>query len=176
MSQITIIQASDSETRDTEMEIRWGISESPFGKMFLALSPRGITHLSFFDDDESESIAVLRRDWPKARLVRDDSPAREFNAGKSHRLHVIGTPFQIRVWKALLEIPEGGLSTYGRLAEKIGMPGASRAVGNAVGANRISLIIPCHRVIRADGGLGGYRWGPGRKKEILAAEGSLIQP
>jgi AraC family transcriptional regulator of adaptative response/methylated-DNA-[protein]-cysteine methyltransferase len=89
----------------------------------------------------------------------------------THRLHVKGTPFQIRVWRALLGIPEGSLSTYGKIAMELGMRGASRAVGSAVGANRISLLIPCHRVIRADGGLGGYRWGAERKRAMLAGEG-----
>lgn len=175
-SRITLIEASDSEIRDAKMEIRWGISNSPFGKMFLAHSPRGITHLSFFDDDEADSMAALRKDWPKAKLIRDDSGAGDLISGKKHRLHLVGTPFQIKVWQALLEIPRGGLSTYGSLAEKIGMPGASRAVGSAVGANRVSLLIPCHRVIRANGGLGGFRWGAERKKAMLAGEGSLTLP
>lgn len=170
---ITLIEASGGETHDGKMEIRWGISSSSYGNMFLARSPRGITHLSFFDEDESESVETLRKDWPQAKLIRDDSGVGEMISGDSHLLHVKGTPFQIKVWRALLEIPHGGLSTYGSLAEKIGMPGASRAVGSAVGANRVSLLIPCHRVIRADGGLGGYRWGVERKKAVLAVEGSL---
>lgn len=171
-AQITLIEAGGDEIRDKGMEIRWGISNSPFGKMFLARSPRGITHLSFFDDDESESMAALRKDWPEAKLIRDDSAVPEFLSEKSHRLHVLGTPFQLSVWRALLEISYGGLSTYGSLAESIGRPGASRAVGSAVGANRISLLIPCHRVVRTGGGLGGYRWGVERKRAMLEAENS----
>ncbi len=162
---VTLIGATTKETHDREMKIRWGVSPSPFGSMFLARSPRGITHLSFFDGDVTESLDVLRKDWPEAELIRDDSLT-----VKPHRLHVKGTPFQMRVWQALLEIPEGSLSTYGKIAAAIGMPGASRAVGSAVGANRISLLIPCHRVIRADGGLGGYRWGAERKRVMLASE------
>ena len=164
-SRITLAEASAEESRDKTLEIRWGVSRGAFGNMFLAKSPRGITHLSFFDDDVAESFEALRSDWPKAQLVRDDSVGID-----THRLHVKGTPFQIRVWRALLGIPEGSISNYGKIAAALGMPGASRAVGSAVGANRISLLIPCHRVIRADGGLGGYRWGTERKRKMLAAE------
>jgi AraC family transcriptional regulator of adaptative response/methylated-DNA-[protein]-cysteine methyltransferase len=163
---VTLIGATTRETRDREMKIRWGVSHGPFGNMFLARSPLGITHLSFFDGDFSGALDVLRRDWPKAELVRDDSLSIE-----SHQLHVKGTPFQMSVWRALLEIPEGNLSSYGAIATAIGLPGACRAVGSAVGANRISLLIPCHRVIRSDGGLGGYRWGTDRKRVMLAREG-----
>jgi AraC family transcriptional regulator of adaptative response/methylated-DNA-[protein]-cysteine methyltransferase len=85
-------------------------------------------------------------------------------------LDLSGTPFQRSVWQELLKIPKGSLSTYGKIAAQLGMPGASRAVGSAVGANRISWIIPCHRVIRSDGGLGGYRWGTERKQAMLAWE------
>lgn len=167
---VTLIGATTKEACDREMKIRWGVSHGPFGNMFLAQSPRGITHLSFFDGDFSESLDVLRKDWPKAELIRDDSLSAD-----TDQLHVKGTPFQMRVWQALLEIPEGSLSTYGKIATAIGKPGASRAVGSAVGANRISLLIPCHRVIRTDGALGGYRWGVKRKRKILAREG-LSEP
>jgi AraC family transcriptional regulator, regulatory protein of adaptative response / methylated-DNA-[protein]-cysteine methyltransferase len=160
----------------TPEEICWGISESPFGKMFLAESSRGITHLSFFDDNEVESLEMLSVDFPKADLMRDDGfagkMAKRIFSGKTAdlRLHVKGTPFQEKVWQALLDIQPGEVSTYGKIAAGLGMPGASRAVGSAVGANRISWLIPCHRVIRSDGGLGGYRWGTDRKRAMLAWE------
>ncbi len=160
----------------TTEEICWGISESPFGKMFLAESSRGITHLSFFEGDETESLEVLRRDFTNADLMRDDGfagkMAKQIFSGKTAdlRLHVKGTPFQEKVWQALADIQPGEVSTYGKIAAGLGMPGASRAVGSAVGANRISWLIPCHRVIRSDGGLGGYRWGTDRKRAMLAWE------
>jgi AraC family transcriptional regulator of adaptative response/methylated-DNA-[protein]-cysteine methyltransferase len=162
----TLIEATSEEANDPQMKIRWGVSHGAFGNMFLAKSPCGITHLSFFDGDVNESFEVLRKDWPKAELIRDDGLRMGIDP-----LHVKGTPFQIRVWRALLEIPEGSLFTYGEIAAGLGTPGASRAVGSAVGANRISLLIPCHRVVRADGGLGGYRWGTERKRLMLAREG-----
>lgn len=165
---ITLIEATHLEASDREMIIRCGVSHGAFGNMFLAKSPRGITHISYFDGDYAESLAVMRKDWPKAELVRDDS----LTVG-THQLHVKGTPFQIRVWQALPEIPPGEVSTYGKIAAGLGMPGASRAVGSAVGANRISWLIPCHRVIRTDGRLGGFRWGTDRKRAMLAAEITL---
>jgi AraC family transcriptional regulator of adaptative response/methylated-DNA-[protein]-cysteine methyltransferase len=164
-----------------QLEIRWDVSESPFGKMFLAESAHGITHLSFFDGDEKDSLDVLRGDFPKSGLGRDDGFAGEIakrifslKAPGVFRLHMKGTPFQERVWQALQEIPRGEVSTYGKIAAKLGMPGASRAVGSAVGANRISVLIPCHRVIRTDGGLGGYRWGTGRKRAMLEREQTAL--
>ena len=159
-----------------KLEIRWGVSDSPFGQMFLAESSRGITHLSFFEGDEKESLDVLRGDFPKAELMRDDGFAgkmakRIFSGKKADlRFHLKGTPFQEKVWRALLDTPSGEVSTYGKIAAALGMPGASRAVGSAVGANRISYLIPCHRVIRTDGGLGGFRWGTDRKRAMLERE------
>jgi AraC family transcriptional regulator of adaptative response/methylated-DNA-[protein]-cysteine methyltransferase len=178
---VALLAATLREARSggAGLEIRWGVSESPFGKMFLAQSPRGITHLSFFDGDEAESLDVLRGDLPAASKVRDDRMVREIageiftQQSRGCRLHVKGTPFQLKVWGALMNIPEGVLSTYGKLAAEIRMEGAARAVANAVGANRISYLIPCHRVIRASGELGGYRWGQDRKRAMLAWEKSL---
>ena len=85
-------------------------------------------------------------------------------------LHVKGTNFQLKVWRALLEIPPGDVTTYGAIASKLGDPKASRAVGTAVGSNPVSYLIPCHRVIRASGELGGYAWGVDRKKAMLRRE------
>jgi O-6-methylguanine DNA methyltransferase len=86
-------------------------------------------------------------------------------------LHVRGTKFQLEVWRALLEVPPGEVTTYGRLAEAVGRPGAARAVGAAVAANPVAYLIPCHRVVRASGELGGYRWGVRRKRAMLEWEG-----
>jgi len=188
-SRISIQIATPSEIKSggNGMEIRWGVAQSRFGKCFLAQTPRGISHLSFFDNDEIESLEVVNSDWPRSVLKRDDTLAAStsrhiFHEGNSAssplHLHLKGTEFQLKVWKALLEIPDGELSTYGRLSKRIGMDGSARAVGNAVGKNRISYIIPCHRVIREDGTLGGYRWGTRRKQDMLAWEQAKhpIQP
>jgi len=181
---ISIATPAQIRTGGKGMEIRWGITDSPFGKCFLAETSLRISHLSFLDNDETESLETLTKDWPDADLQRDD----ELASSTSQRiftedrppisLHIRGTEFQLKVWRALLEIADGELSTYGRLAKRIGMDGAARAVGNAVGRNRISYIIPCHRVIRENGVLGGYRWGTTRKKAMLAHEKAklIIRP
>lgn len=162
--------------------VRAGFSQTPFGLCLLAENARGICHLSFLDHDQTaDAWAELARDWPHATLVRDDPVAarwtsRIFEAGPKGRpetgirLFVHGTPFQVQVWRALLEVPPGTLTTYGRLAERIGAPTACRAVGAAVGSNAISYLIPCHRVIRTGGAIGEYRWGSIRKRAMIAWE------
>jgi O-6-methylguanine DNA methyltransferase len=161
-------------------ELRAGFGDSPFGKCLIAESPRGICHLSFVDEtDEPAAWKNLENDWPNAVLVRNDSFARKtlnnvFNrspdAPSPLKMFVRGTAFQIRVWRALLELPAGRLITYGTLAEKIGQASAARAVGTAVGSNPIAYLIPCHRVIRETGIVGNYRWGRERKRIMLAHE------
>lgn len=160
------------------LKIHWGIAESPFGPCLLAETARGICRLSFL---EEESVpAGLEFEWPNATWVRNDELAADrldalFQRSPEPatlRAWVRGSAFQVRVWRALLEIPNGALSTYGRLAAAIGRPGAARAVGTAVGLNPVAFLIPCHRVIRETGAISGYRWGVGRKRALLAWEGA----
>lgn len=161
--------------------IRFGFHPTPFGDCLIAVTPRGICHLAFTQPiTRAEALARLRHDWGAAELVADQAgtrgaAARAFpSPGDAPTpglaLHVKGTNFQLKVWKALLEIPTGSVTTYGDLAKAIGDPNASRAVGTAVGSNPVSYLIPCHRVIRASGELGGYAWGPDRKRTMLALE------
>ena len=158
-----------------------GLADSPFGTCLIAESPRGICHLAFVESDFADPLASVRDDWPAARLRRDDALAsriaRRIFAGPADslarpalRAFVRGTAFQIRVWRALLRVPAGSLVTYGRLAVAIGQPAAARAVGTAVGSNPLAYLIPCHRVIRETGIIGGYRWGAVRKRAMLAWE------
>ncbi len=156
--------------------LRWGVSDSPFGPCMIARSPRGICALEFLSGDVSPAER-LTDVWPHASLERDDAGtealvARIF-AGSVQpplRLHVAGSNFQFQVWRALLRVPAARIVSYGQLARAIGKPGAARAVGQAVGHNPVAWLIPCHRVLREDGGLGGYRWGPRRKAVMLAWE------
>src|ERR1017187_2150771 len=162
--------------------ISFGFAESPFGKCLIAESPRGICHLSFAENVKT-SLAGLQKDWPRAKLKLDDSAAKKM-AGQIFRQHagsetgaplrafVCGTPFQVRVWRALLQVQPGALTSYGRLANSIGKPTASRAVGAAVGQNPLAYLIPCHRVIRETGVIGDYHWGAVRKRAMIAWEGS----
>jgi AraC family transcriptional regulator of adaptative response/methylated-DNA-[protein]-cysteine methyltransferase len=153
-----------------------GFATSPFGRIHAATSGRGIVWLSFADGGEQRAISDLRGHWPKATLTRDDAAigriARQVFTERAGRILVspMGTNFQVKVWQALLELGARGATNYGELAAEIGSPGASRAVGQAVGANPVAWLIPCHRVLRHDGGLGGYHWGVERKRAMLAWE------
>lgn len=167
------------------IQIYWGIGTSPFGYCFVGLTDRGICRLEFHDTPDPEGGAArLREDWPGASIERDVSRIEmvleevfvpDSAPGEGLRLLVRGTNFQIQVWRALVAIPEGGLTTYGDIARAIGRDGASRAVGSAVGRNPISYLIPCHRVIRKIGDTGGYRWGSERKRVLLARELTLAE-
>jgi AraC family transcriptional regulator, regulatory protein of adaptative response / methylated-DNA-[protein]-cysteine methyltransferase len=180
---VTLEAASPGEmkTGGAGIQIDFGIAETPFGEALIAESRRGICHLTFLNgEDRTAARERLVSEWPNAKLNRNDSRIAELSAeiftdGRSTsrrplRTFVRGTPFQIRVWRALLRIPSGSLTTYGRLAEAIGQSKAARAVGSAVGANPISFIIPCHRVIRETGALGHYHWDPIRKRAIVGWE------
>jgi AraC family transcriptional regulator of adaptative response/methylated-DNA-[protein]-cysteine methyltransferase len=164
--------------------IRYGFHPTPFGECLIAVTSRGVCHLAFVQrDDRRAALDVLAREWPEAELVPDQQATRKAAAqafpppGSSPvpalSLHVRGTNFQLKVWRALLAIPVGSVTTYGDLAAAIGDPKASRAVGTAVGSNPVSYLIPCHRVIRATGELGGYAWGPDRKRAMLALETTM---
>jgi AraC family transcriptional regulator of adaptative response/methylated-DNA-[protein]-cysteine methyltransferase len=153
--------------------IRHGVTNTPFGAAFVAETARGLTRLSFIDrGGEHTELQELRVSWPRAQFVRDDERAAALVAAiwgdKSATvpLAVCGTNFQVQVWRALLELDPGSTVTYSALARKLGCPDSARAVGNAVGANPIAWVIPCHRVLRAGGQLGGYRWGVARKQMI----------
>jgi AraC family transcriptional regulator, regulatory protein of adaptative response / methylated-DNA-[protein]-cysteine methyltransferase len=159
------------------VEIRHGITVTPFGSAFVAETARGLLRLSFLDGrSDATEMAALRVSWPRARFVRDDARAAELAAAiwtsrAGHKpvtlpLAVSGTNFQVQVWRALLELDPGATVTYSALARKLGKPDGARAVGNAVGANPIAWVIPCHRVLKASGELGGYRWGAARKQMI----------
>jgi AraC family transcriptional regulator, regulatory protein of adaptative response / methylated-DNA-[protein]-cysteine methyltransferase len=156
------------------MTIRAGRADSPFGPMTIGVSERGICSLHFGPDHQ----AVVH-DWPGAIVRPDDRMAatmaeRIFGppqpAASGLRVFVRGTAFQHAVWQALLRIPDGAVTTYRDIARSIGQASAVRAVGGAVGANPVAWLIPCHRVLRASGELGGYRWGPDRKVAMLFRE------
>ncbi len=161
------------------ISIGYGVQKSPFGQMFLATTERGICGLRFVDGASSEAIDWLQELWPEAELHEDKAGTRELVQrvfepnDEPLKLFVRGTNFQVAVWKALIEIPPGQLVAYEQIARAIGKPGASRAVGTAVGANRISYLVPCHRVIRGSGAMGGYAWGTPRKRAMIGWEASF---
>lgn len=159
--------------RGAGVTILHGVADTPFGTAFVAQTQRGLCRLAFIEGvgDDSE-LRKLRDAWPRAKFVRDDAHASTLvESIWSHKtanlpLAVCGTNFQVQVWRALLELEPGETVTYSALARKIGQPNGARAVGNAVGANPIAWVIPCHRVLREGGKPGGYRWGVARKQMI----------
>lgn len=162
------------------LHIHYGFHDTPFGTCLIAVTGRGVCCLEFIDSDQPGAVAKLVSTWPNAAILQNQEKtasavAQIFTLPKNSKqkpisLFIKGTNFQLKVWQALLKIPEGSVTTYGYLAEKIGQPQASRAVGSAVGKNPIGYLIPCHRVLRADGQTGGYRWGCERKLMILGRE------
>ena len=172
--------ADEIKARGAGMTLRAGIAGSPFGDCLIAESPRGICCLSFCDrNDKQAATAELRGVWPLADVVWDPSHARAlveriFSCERSMRVFVAGTDFQVRVWRALMRIPMGGTIAYGGLAAIVGNARAARATGSAVGANPVSFLIPCHRVILGNGATGQYHWGADRKRAILEWEKNRI--
>lgn len=161
--------------------INYGTHDSPFGEVFIATTRRGICHLIFLDPDQREAdidqaIIEIREKFIFSKIEQDQKLTKEIvgkifsDQKETLSLITVGTNFQINVWKALLKIPHGQLSTYGAIAKQIENPKAFRAVGSAVGANPISFLIPCHRVIASTGIIGNYRWGKTRKKAMLLWE------
>ena len=156
--------------RDT---LHWGFSASPFGSCVLAWSDIGLCHLEFFEES-TDPIALLQARWSTAKLKRDDVSAAKMAlavfGGQSVTLHLMGSAFQLAVWRALVARDSGETVSYGELAAAMSQPRASRAVGTAVGSNRIGWLVPCHHVVRSDGGLGGFHWGVDRKRAMLIWE------
>lgn len=165
------------------LKISYEFAATPFGIVCVASTDKGICHLEF-TETETEGLSALTKRFPGAELqpgTAIDHPAaiaffqRDWNNAEKIRLHLKGTEFQLKVWQALLQIPSGALSSYGKLAETFGNPGASRAIGTAIGDNPVAFIIPCHRVIQSGGQPGGYHWGIPRKNAMIAWEAVLLE-
>lgn len=161
--------------------IRWGWFDSPFGRALVMGTDKGICGLGFASETgEVVAMSDLQSRWPNATYVEDPATLtpwvnQAFDGRGMTPLHLIGAPFQIKVWEALLAIPSGHVTTYSQIAEKIGSPRAVRAVGTAVGRNPVSWLIPCHRALRKSGALGGYHWGLPVKRALLAWETAEIE-
>jgi AraC family transcriptional regulator of adaptative response/methylated-DNA-[protein]-cysteine methyltransferase len=173
------ITPGEYKTKGQGLVIQYGVHETPFGSAFIAVSDRGICQLSFLENEhDSAHIIELEKKWSLASIEESKKITKPYiNSifkknynGESLCVYVQGTNFQINVWKALLDIPQGKLRSYGELASLIKNPKASRAVGSAIGANPVAFLIPCHRVIRATGIIGEYRWGNTRKRSMLSWE------
>lgn len=182
------ITPGDYKRLGAGLNIRYGLHDSPFGPCLLATTDRGVCKLAFYDTEPEQSLLIdeLRMEWPKAHIVHDTGgtnavhekifPDRDTPNGSGQRLHLLmkGSPFQLRVWEALLKVPEGNLVSYADVAVQLGEPNAVRAVASAIARNHLGYLIPCHRVIRQTGDFNQYRWGAPRKMAIIGWEASRL--
>ena len=161
------------------LTIRYGWFDGPFGRTLAMATDKGLCGMAFSEETgDAAALADMTSRWPEAHFVEDPASmsanvAAAFGGGEA-QLHLIGAPFQIKVWEALMHVPTGHVTTYSDIAASIGKPRAVRAVGTAVGRNPISWLIPCHRALRKSGALGGYHWGLPVKRAMLAWESAEI--
>ncbi|WP_444997025.1 methylated-DNA--[protein]-cysteine S-methyltransferase [Aliikangiella sp. IMCC44359] len=167
----------------SNLVINYSFAESPFGRIMVASTMKGICHMAFFEHSE-QALLDLKKRFPNAKYFQAIDQLqqnalqifqKDWTALTEVKLHLNGTPFQLKVWESLLKIPMGNLTTYGYIAKKINKPKASRAVGTAIGKNPVAFLIPCHRVIQASGQVGGYMWGSTRKTAIIGWESSILE-
>ena len=164
------------------LSICYSFSESLFGDLIVASTTKGVCHMAFVHD-ETEALQILSNKFPNAAFkqmldISQQSALNIFNQDWHHlnqiKLHLKGSDFQLKVWETLLKIPMGKLATYGDISRRIQSPGASRAVGSAIGANPVAFLIPCHRVIQSSGIVGGYHWGSTRKTAMIGWEAAQV--
>lgn len=160
------------------LTLRYQFAETLFGSVLVASTPKGVCHLQFISD-QNTALQELKHHFPQAHYICQSDAHQQQALGifqadwqnlKQVKLHLAGTPFQLKVWECLLKIPQGGVQSYGGLAQALGQPKAARAVGSAIGKNPVAFLIPCHRVIQNTGQFGGYRWGSVRKAAMLSWE------
>lgn len=164
------------------LNINYSFADTPFGKVIVASTPKGICYMAFVDDGEESALKQLKERYPNAAYnqfvdMMQQNALFIFTQDWGHldeiKLHLKGTDFQLKVWETLLKVPAGGLTTYAVLAQKAGCANASRAVGTAVGSNPVAFLIPCHRVIKSTGEIGQYHWGATRKNAMIGWEAAL---
>ncbi|QJI29014.1 bifunctional DNA-binding transcriptional regulator/O6-methylguanine-DNA methyltransferase Ada [Pseudomonas sp. ADAK18] len=180
--QLLGMKPSDYKAGGTNSDIRFAVGQCSLGAILVAQSNRGVCAI-LLGDDPDKLVRDLQDQFPRANLIGADHGFEQLIAqvvgfieapalGLDLPLDLRGTAFQERVWQALREIPVGSTASYGEIAKRIGAPTSFRAVAQACGANSLAVAIPCHRVVRSDGNLSGYRWGVERKRQLLEREGS----
>jgi AraC family transcriptional regulator of adaptative response/methylated-DNA-[protein]-cysteine methyltransferase len=178
---VEAVTPGEFKTRGEGIQVEYGFHPTPFGKCLIGVTPRGICWLSFHENgSDRTALRDLQSYWRGAELIDDPKATApivkqifsHFEKGEKSSLSLLlmGTNFQLKVWQALLRIPRGDVTTYENIGQLIGAPKSARAIGSAVGDNRVAYLIPCHRVIRKSGMLGGYHWGEPRKRAMLAWE------
>lgn len=186
--QLEAVTPGEYKMRGAGLSIEYAAHDTPFGKAFIAITAKGVCQLSFIDRMETQPlVTALQKKWPNATLsenrqstlavIGDIFTAKQpLDRPVPISLHVSGTNFQVSVWRALLQIAPAKVVSYSQVATAIGRPNSARAVGQAVGANPVAFLIPCHRVIQQSGKLGGYHWGETRKHAIHAWESARNEP
>jgi AraC family transcriptional regulator of adaptative response/methylated-DNA-[protein]-cysteine methyltransferase len=176
------ITPAEYRSQGRNMTIHYGLHESPFGEYLLGVTDRGICHMAFTDGNAEQTLRAFSVDWSSAKLSENSGITDAYHeqifavteSGTPLPLFLRGTPFQLKVWEALLTIPEGSIRAYEDVADMSGNPAATRAAASAIAGNRIALLVPCHRVIRKIGETGDYRWGRQRKRLLLAWEAARV--
>lgn len=183
--ELEAVTPGEFKMKGNGLAIEFSIQPTPFGNTFIAATARGICSLAFLDNsDFNDQLATLKQKYPHA-IFNENNPRMKIlietmfgvdrKLDRPLSLHVSGTNFQINVWKALLQIPPGNVTSYAQIAASIYQPSAARAVGQAIGANPVAFLIPCHRVIQLSGNIGGYHWGVTRKHVIHAWESARYE-
>src|SRR6185312_13821369 len=166
-----------------QLHIHYSFAESPFGTLIVASTNKGMCYMAFADQGQDAALAELKKSFPRAgyQQLTDQIQQnalfifnQDWNRLAEIKLHLKGTPFQLKVWETLLKIPMGEVSTYTKVAGKLNNPKASRAVGSAVAGNPVAFLIPCHRVIKATGEIGQYHWGSTRKSAMIGWEAARV--
>lgn len=174
---VNIIGVTPKEYKESgkNVVITYGYGFTPFGEALIAFTKRGVSYLGFVDNNKDAVFSRFKEIWEKATFIEDHKKAQDyldniFIEKKKFDLYVKGTNFQINIWKALLNIPNGTITTYQDIANSVNKPKAVRAVASAIGSNHIGYLVPCHRVLAKSGAMSGYRWGIERKKILIAYE------
>jgi AraC family transcriptional regulator of adaptative response/methylated-DNA-[protein]-cysteine methyltransferase len=174
---IEAVTPNEFKTKGAGIEIEYGIHNTTFGECLIASTPRGICSMNFLENNLDKLLADLHSNWKNATIKKNQATTKAFTENifstdkkAKIKLLVKGTPFQLKVWEALLKIPFGSVATYQNIANTIDSPNASRAVGTAIGSNPVAYLIPCHRVIRQEAIIGQYRWGSLRKTALIGWE------
>lgn len=180
---IEAMTPTEYKNEGKNLTITTTLHDSPFGRVLIATTAKGVCHMAF-EEGPKTALVHLKEKFAQATFEEKETSLskevlqifdNEYGHNTPIKLHVKGTPFQLKVWEALLRIPQGRLCTYGQIGEAIHKPQASRAIGTAIGSNPVAYLIPCHRVIRASGIIGGYRWGSDRKENMIAWEAARKQ-
>jgi len=175
-SQIQALTPQEYCQRGEGIDIVYSFHHTPFGECMIANTTRGICMLDFVDENREFILERFHEKWSNAHIQHDQDLTAPlavslFKFGPTPvKILLSGTPFQLKIWNSLLQIPFGQQTTYSAIAQQINQPNAARAVGSAIAQNHIAYLIPCHRVLRTDGGLANYKWSKNRKAQLIEWE------